>query len=45
MKFNFKNKKVVAGFLSVVLLGFGVYDPALVGLGTELTCKEIKCDA
>lgn len=45
MKFNFKSKRVVAGFFTVVLLGFGVYDPAVVGMGTALTCAEIKCDA
>ena len=45
MKFNFKSRRFVAGALSLVLLGFGFSNPAVVGLGAEVVCAAVKCDA
>ena len=46
MKINFKSKRILAGLLSLVLLGFGVADPRLGTVAVEITCETVvKCDA
>jgi len=45
MKINFKSKRVIAGLLTVVFLGFGIADPKLAGLGAEIVCGAVvQCD-
>lgn len=44
-RFNWKSKKFVAGLLTVVLLGYGVSDPAVINLGTGLVCAAVECES
>lgn len=44
-KFNWKSRGVIASFLTVLLMGFGVYSEVYVTMGTEAVCAGIKCDA
>ncbi|MEN0037458.1 MAG: hypothetical protein AAGC78_10325 [Cellvibrio sp.] len=46
MKFNWKNKKLIAGVFTVVFLWVGVANPELAGqAGASLTCAVVVCDA
>lgn len=47
MKFNVKNKRVIGGLFSVLLVALGVSNPELVaGALTTVTCSVVvKCDA
>lgn len=45
-KFNWKSHKFIGSVLTVVLLGLGVANPAVVNtIGTEVLCEAVKCDA
>lgn len=44
-KFNWKKRNVIGGLLTVLLLGFGIANPAVIGqLGTEAICSAVECD-
>jgi hypothetical protein len=46
VKFNWKNRKFISGLLTVILLGIGVANPAMIGaLVTEGVCVQVQCDA
>lgn len=45
MKFNWKNKTFIGGFITVLLLGFGIANPVIPPLATQAVCSLVKCDA
>jgi hypothetical protein len=45
-KFNWKTKRFIGGLLTVILLGYGVANPAIVSqVGAEAICSAVACDA
>lgn len=46
IKFNWKSKKFIGGFITVVALGFGVANPAVIsGAVTSAVCAVVECEA
>lgn len=44
INFNWKSKKFIAGFLTVVALGFGVANPGVISAtGTTIVCNIVEC--
>lgn len=44
-KFNWKNRKVIGGLLTVIFLGFGIESGLLTPIATDVVCEQVNCDA
>lgn len=45
-KFNWKKRNVIASLLTMILIGYGVANPAVIGqVATEAICSTVQCDA
>lgn len=46
LKFDWKSRRVIASFITVLLMGFGVANEELiVPVGTAVLCSAVRCDA